>query len=213
MVKWIAEINNHEGFDRNSLIELYESTRKQRNTHRSVIFDHLQFYVTVVSALLGFAVTLTAFGLPHIADSSLAGPMTISLFGICILSVPVAGWLIVGHALKSTEKEYQKLAEYLTVEQKLESVLGLDRPITIQFDLTEDGQIFPDDTSLLYDRWVKSRMQRNSTGFVDTQLESREGLHVPLAGTLRILRGLNAIVFLAIAVIHITTVVPMLGMT
>jgi hypothetical protein len=205
MAKWISQMNDPGGIDRSSLLQLYESMRSQRNTHRAVIFKDLQFYVALVSALLGFAVTLTAFGLSHILESPAANPLAVSLFGLCILAIPAAGWFIVGHALTSIAKEYQKLAEYLTVEQKLESLLGLDKPLTTQFGSGDDQQIFPDDSCLLYDRWVSSRTHRTSAEFVDRLLESRKGLHVPLADTLRILQALNVLVFVAVAVIVIAS--------
>ncbi len=206
MPNWISTTNDPKGIDRSSLLQLYESMRIQRNTHRAVIFENLQFCVTLVSALLGFAVTLTAFGLPHILRLPVANPLTISLFGLCILAIPAAGWFIVGYSVRSVKKEYQKLAEYLTVEQKLESALGLDRPMAIQFEIEKDRQIFPDDTCLLYHRWVNSRAHRTAAEFVDELLESRKGLYVPLAGTLRILQVLNALVFIAIAVVVIASV-------
>lgn len=209
MANWISATsatNDPRAIDRSSLLQLYESMRTQRNLHRAVIFKDLQFYVTLVSALLGFAVTFTAFGLPHILESSTANPLIISLFGLCILAVPAAGWFILGHAVRSIEKEYQKLAEYLTVEQKLESALGLDRPMVTQFEIEKDRQIFPHDTCLLYHRWVNSRTHRTAAEFVDELLESRKGLHVPLAGTLRIFQALNVLVFVAVAVIVIASV-------
>lgn len=209
MAKWIAQTKDPRGFERDSLLHLHESMRVQRNAHQSVIFEKLQYYVTLISALLGFTITLVAFGLPHIAGLENVRALTVILFGVCIIAVPAACCFIVGCALNSIKKEYQKLAEYLTVEQKIESALGLDRPITTQFDLNQDAQIFPDDNCLLFTRWVESRKARTATEFVDTLLSSRKGLYIPLARTLHILQGLNFIVFFAVLVILITTVVSM----
>lgn len=194
MAYWI----NAEGvfFTQENLLELHRSMRGQRNVHREAINHYLRTYITIFSALLTLEIALAGFAVRWWLDGG-AVPAAVWTSAILFALVPVGitvFMLILRNRLQVLlRKEYQKLMEHLTVEQKIEHLLGLDRPVQTQ---RKDGAApFGEDTSLLPGRWLQGRQNDpTADAFVNRVKEAREVFFRPLSNIVDIVLWLGCAV-------------------
>lgn len=188
-----------DGLSREELLQIFALTREQRNQHRTAIFDVLQFYSTLVAGLLAAEVTLCTFAIPYILANVKRPGERAALFFLLLL-LPIAIVFLVYFALANVRKEYEKLIEYLTVEQKLETALGMMQPIGISTEPV--GPLpYPADGALLYQRWIDGRMGfETSTDFVAaTVARTEDGFHAPLRRSLLVIAITDVALLIAIA--------------
>ena len=198
MAKWIEYAS--DGFSRDELFAIHESTRNQRNEYRNSIYTQLKFYFTIVSALLVTEITLCLFTIPFILDNvtNIFSKITIFLF---LFILPIGNLVILGNSMKNLKKEYEKLMEYLTVEQKIEAALGLMQPIKVSSRFPEKLP-YPEETSILYPRWIEGSYDFDTTTkFVKNMTERNNVLYMHLKNSLSALYWID--IFLIIILLLI----------
>lgn len=200
MAKWIEY--DSKGFTRDELFAIHESTRNQRNEHRHSIYTQLNFYFTIVSALLVTEITLCIFAIPFIySDISNIYIQLVVL--LLLLILPIISIVILINSMNNLKKEYAKLMQYLTVEQKIEAALGLMCPIQVSIKYPEKLP-YAKETSILFPDWIKGSYENDSTkSFVDTTLENNNVLYAHLKKSLIALQILNTLVIVVIIFIGI----------
>jgi hypothetical protein len=197
MAEWIQTTPN--GLSREELLSIHHSMRDQRNEHRSALFSQLQFYSTIISALLSFGVALSTFAIPHFYEH-VANPSPVIRLGVFapLLVLPLGALGMISFALQSLKKEYEKLLEYLTVEQKMEAALGLLGCMQVA-DPFPDRMPYPDDTFVSFPRWVGGSFEfKTSRGFVRKMAERKTVFYSPLKNTLKLLRLIDMVLILGI---------------
>ena len=200
MAKWIEYVPN--GFSRDELFAIHESTRNQRNEHRDSIYTQLKFYFTIVSALLATEITLCLFAIPLILNDikNIYSQITILSF---LLILPIGNLVILRNSLKNLKKEYEKLMEYLTVEQKIEAALGLMQPIQVSIQFPEKLP-YPEETSILYPRWLEGSYNFDTTTkFVEKMTKQKTVLYIHLKNSLSALCLINIILIIILLLIGI----------
>ena len=203
MAKWIENVK--DGFSRDELFAIHESTRNQRNEYRHSIYTQLTFYTTIVSALLATEITLCLFSIPFILNNVSDIFSRIAIFSFLFI-LPVGNLIILTNSKKNLKKEYEKLMEYLTVEQKIEGALGLMQPIKVSIDIPENLP-YSEEISILYPRWLKGSYDYNTTTkFVDDMTKRNTVFHTHLKNSLSTLFWINVILILILLIIgmHIT---------
>lgn len=195
-MSWLS--SSPDGLSRDELLHLFSLTREQRHQNRTAIFEALQFYSTLVAGLLAAEVALCTFAIPYILANVKALGERVALFSLLLL-LPIAIVFLVYFALASVRKEYEKLIEHLTVEQKLETALGLMRPIKINSEV-EGSCPYPLDNALLYQRWIDGRMGfEKSSDFVAATVGRTEGgLYAPLRRSLLVIAITDVVLLVAL---------------
>lgn len=174
--------------------------------HRDAIYSSLQFYTALIAALLVAQIALSIFVVP-IAFRDAALVVRLSVFAL-LLVLPVGLVYIIRSAQDTFDKEYTKLLEHLTVQQKLEAALGLMEPLRVR-DQAPVHHIYQQDSALAYPRWFEDNRQyaeSTSTDFVHNVKNRGDVLYSPLAQTLRIFYIIVwALIVILIAMLAITT--------
>ena len=191
-----------EGLTRGDLLSLREAMRGQRNVHRSSIYEYLRFYVTLLSALFAAEAAIGVLGIRILSDPGilLMELITISLL-LLILPLGVAIGIFRMHkaAQQLIQKEYEKLMEHLTVEQKLEFALGFTGPLGVATDFPKEA-LYPKDSSVLHPRWIAGRREYGSAQeFVDTMVTRPNVFFAPLVKIIKFLFYMNIALALIIA--------------
>jgi hypothetical protein len=188
-----------DGLSRDQLLQLLSITREQRNEHRAAMFQFLQFYLTVVAALLAAELTLCTFAIPFILNNVRFASQRAALF-LLLAMLPMAILFLVRLALLNVRKEYEKLIEYLTVEQKLQAVLGLMQPLSVT--TVPDVFPYPHDNALIYDRWITGSMTFDTSVKFVTYTVARidDGAFAPLRRALRVIAYIGAILLVALII-------------
>ena len=200
MAKWIEYV--WDGFSRDELFAIHESARNQRNEHRHSIYTQLNFYFTIVSALLATEITLCLFAIPFILAkvNNILSQIVLLCF---LLILPIGSLVILSNSMKNLKKEYEKLMEYLTVEQKVEAALGLMQPIQVSIQFPEKLP-YTEETSILFPRWVEGSHEHNkTTDFVAEMTGKKTVLYAHLKNSLSALCILNIILILILVLIGI----------
>lgn len=202
MAKWIQNVPN--GLSREELLSIHSSMRDQRNKHRSALFTQLQFYLTIISALLTVGVTLSIFAIPYIINNIQIIPARLGMFAL-LLVFPLGVLMMLRYSLQNLRREYQKLMEYLTVEQKMEAALGLLQTMRVA-DPLPDRMPYPDDTTVLFPRWVDGTFEyQTSSEFVKNMVERTAVFYTPLKNTLWLLFWIDVALIVGIVGIAIGT--------
>lgn len=162
------------------------------------MFAFLQFYITLVAALFAAQLALAAFAIPYILNNVKVGAERAALFFLLCL-LPVSILFVIGFALTSVKKEYEKLIEHLTSEQKVETALGLMLPLEV-LDPPSASVPYQGDGAFLYQRWIDGRNGlESSSQFVTTTVErSVGGAFAPLRRTLWVVGITDAVLLAAI---------------
>lgn len=187
MAKWLHP--NGVTFSKDQLIELHRIMRGQRNAHRDSINQYLRTYITIFSALLTLELALAGIAVRWwLGGGPDVGTVVISaiLFALVPVGITIFMQILRVRLQVLLRKEYQKLMEHLTVEQKIEHLLGLDAAAQGQANegLTPP---FKQDASLLPGRWLDGR-QSDSTAdaFVERVRGSRDVFFRPLSSIIDI---------------------------
>jgi hypothetical protein len=198
-------------FAKDQLIELHRIMRAQRNAHRDSINQYLRTYITMFLALLtlelalaGIAVRWWLGGGP---DAGIVATSAI-LFALVPIGISIFMQILRERLQVLFRKEYRKLMEHLTVEQKIEHVLGLDGPVrTHGTDSTSAP--FNQDASLLPDRWLEGRLtDRKADAFVERVRGARDVFFRPLSSIIDIVFYLGC----AIAVVVLVTLLAIMAL-
>jgi hypothetical protein len=195
MANWIQ--HNTGGLSRDELLTIRDSMRDQRNKHRTALLSQIQFYFALTSALLTAEVTLSVFAIPSIRDHVHPG---VGRAGMCVflLVLPVGILMILRYSLQSLRKEYEKLMENLTVEQKIQAALGLLEPMQVAHP-HPDRMPFEEDRSVLYPRWENGSFEyKTATEFVSAMVERSDVFYAPLRKTLYVLLGIDVALIVTI---------------
>ncbi len=202
MAKWIEKVSN--GFSRDELFAIQESMRSQRNEHRHSIYTQLQFYFTIVSALLATEITLCLFAIPFILNNVDGIFSQTTIFSLLFI-LPIGNFVLLSNSMKNLKKEYEKLMEYLTVEQKIEAALGLTQPIQVSCPFPEELP-FPEETSILYPRWLNHDFD-TTTEFVKNMTERKTVFYTHLKNSLLALYWINIILIIILFLIGIFIII------
>jgi len=173
-----------DGYSRDQLLALRESIRIQRNVHRSSIWEYSRFFVAFLSVVFTAEAALAVYAARSLEDTH-AQPGTVIAALIVILvvlcGVLIGTWTLRGYAHRLLRKEYRKLLEHLTVEQKIEAALGLDAKLPVS-DKPEGTLPYPKDEAVLFPRWIKGRYdKKRSEAFVDATTDNRDVFFAPLS--------------------------------
>lgn len=192
MASWFK--HDKDGLTRDQLLSLRDSMRDQRNTHRTSVASFLRFFVSLSSAILAVETAFAAFGVKMLAEDNISATARLvmtSLFLILPVGLTIAFLLLHRQAQQVIRKEYEKLLEYLTVEQKIEALLGFHGPLPIELPEPIDPP-FPEDASILFPRWLEGRAKHaSSNDFVDEVAARPVVFYAPLRNALRVIFWLN----------------------
>lgn len=172
------------GFTREDLLEVYEQTRSQRNNHRQTIFDTLRLNVTILSGILAAESAIAFFGIRSLIEAD--GDTTFGLFSLgliatLILATAIAVAVLRRRMTQLTRIEYRKVLEYLTVEQKIEHLLGIRGTLPVAFPFESAELPYRGDRALAHERWVKgSDAHLSSEGFTESIMQRETVFFAPL---------------------------------
>ena len=156
-VTWLHAGIYEDGLCKSHLMQFYESIRCQRNIHRASIGEHVRTALAVILPITIFQVSATVVLSFYCANHVFSSSERFSWFVIAVVvSLTIfAGQFIFFRAIALTvKKEYSKVIEYLTVEQKLQCLIGYAEPLKLKFPAPENLP-FSDDESVLYPRWIQ----------------------------------------------------------
>ena len=176
--------------------------RGQRNVHRSSISDYLRFYVTLLSGLFAAEAAIGVLGIRILSDPSILR-IELIMMSLLLLILPlgIAIGIFQMHRIARNliQKEYEKLMEHLTVEQKVGFALGLNGPLKVAVDLPKEA-LYSQDSSVLHPRWVAGMDDHSSAQeFVDSMVTRPTVFFAPLILTIKALFFMNIALALVIA--------------
>ena len=154
--------------DKKEAFDFYTLIRGQEIAWLNLHRQYSQQYLTLISAI--FAISLGAFyqfkNYPLLVIAIILGPLLNIL--LCIT------------AIKMCNRFYQRFLEGVTIQAKIEPLLGLDNQ---RGKNQKDPVIhpFPNDRYYLPDRWLKSQKQKSSLDFVNEHMKSGSNKYVQLS--------------------------------
>lgn len=148
--------------ERKDAIELYKVFKQQSATALSTYHSHIQHYRVLIAAITGasFATIVAVLNLPCRHQELTRWLMLVTLI------LPAANVLLCLLAIRQSDHPYRAFLETVTVQAKLEPLIGLvERPL----DGTERGARipFPDDHTLVPERWLEPGKYPTAEQFVD----------------------------------------------
>jgi hypothetical protein len=174
---------------REDAIELYEIFKQQNATALSTYHSHIQHYRVLIAAILGasFATAISILKLfPQ--GQELTGWLMLST-----LILPITNVLLCCLAVRQCDHPYRIFLETITVQVKLEPVIGLVG--RTQEDIAENAAIpFQNDDNFIPERWLEPGKYTTTKEFVDKYI--REGTN-KLARRLFILLAVANLVLIA----------------
>jgi hypothetical protein len=171
--------------DKKEAFDFYKLIRGEEISWLNLHRQYSQQYLTLISAI--FAVSLGALyqfkNEPLLVVAVILGPLLNILLGIT--------------AIKMCNRFYQRFLEGVTIQAKIEPLLGLD---TQREENQEDDTRypFPDDKHYLPNRWLESRKQNSSLDFVNDHMKSGSNKYVQLS--FKLLLVANIVVIIGIIV-------------
>ncbi len=85
-----------------------------------------------------------------------------------LLIAPIVNILLSYTANRMCNRFYQRYLENVTIQAKLEPLIGLSSP---RPDASEASRPFPEDTHILPERWLTSRKHGKAKDFVDEKIK------------------------------------------
>jgi hypothetical protein len=174
---------------REDAIELYKIFKQQNATALSTYHSHIQHYRVLIAAILGasFATAIAILKLfPQ--GQELTGWLMLST-----LILPITNVLLCCLAVKQCDHPYRIFLETITVQVKLEPVVGLVG--RTQEDIAENAAIpFQNDDTFIPERWLEPGKYTTTKEFVDKYI--RKGTN-KLARRLFILLAVANLVLIA----------------
>ena len=172
------------GFTREELLEFYEQTRSQRNHHRQAIFDTLRLNVTILSGILAAESAIAFFGIRSLIEAdgdTTFGLVSLGLIAALILATAIAVAVLRQRVTQLTRIEYRKVLECLTVEQKIEHLLGIRGTLPVAFRFEPADLPYRGDRALAHQRWVKgSDADASSEAFTESIMQRETVFFAPL---------------------------------
>jgi hypothetical protein len=177
--------------DENKAFEFYKVLRNEQISWLNLHREHAQHYLTFIAAV--FAVTLGA--VYQIKDN----PWLLLATAIG----PVVNILLCANASQVCDRFYQRFLEGITIEAKLETLLGFTSPRSGIGVSSESSMPFPQDQYILPERWLESRQYGTAAQFVETNMDG--GANRLMRRVFRLL--LIANIALAVAIVIISGLV------
>ena len=176
--------------DENRLFEFCENVRNDQIAWLNLHREHSQHYLTFITAVL--AGTLGAIyqfkDNPWLLLTTVIGP---------IVNIPLCR-----SASFICDSFYQRFLEEVTIQAKLEALLGFANPRSDVNADSESSMPFSEDQYILPERWLESRRQHTTAAkFVDEKMGS--GSNRLMRNVFRILMIANMLLGVAIVVICI----------
>jgi hypothetical protein len=138
--------------DNDDNLELYKLFRNELHISIELHSQHLQQYLTFITAVLGATVAgFYQIGLGWLSLILVIGPF-INIF-ICVL------------AIRMCDRFYEGMLEDITITAKLEELIGLLNP------RVNNETVFPKDKFILPERWLKGREFATSAEFVEKNMD------------------------------------------
>lgn len=181
--------------DKKEAFDFYKLIRGEEipwlNLHR----QYSQQYLTLISAI--FAVSLGA--LYHFKEDP--------LLVLAVILGPFLNVLMCVIAIKMCNRFYQRFLEGVTIQVKIEPLLGLSNQ---REKKAEDDTVwpFPNDKYYLPERLLKSRNQRSSLDFVNDHMKSGSNKHVQLSFRLLLVANIALIIGIIVSsILHLFRIV------
>lgn len=172
--------------DPEKALELYKIFRADNASWLSLHREYSQQYTTLITAVMAASLgALYQFGNdPWLALSIAIGP---------ILNI-----LLCFNATAACDRYYRHFLEGVTIQAKLEPLMGLRQ--SRRGKLGTDSALFPfpQDDQILPARWLGSRKQDNAATFVEDNM--KVGINRQVRLTMQILVLLNAMILVAVFV-------------
>jgi len=145
--------------DANKAFELYKIVRSEEISWLNLHREHAQHYLTFITAV--FAVTVGVIyqfkDNPWISLAAAIGPI-VNIF-LC------------ANAARVCDRFYQRFLEGITLEAKLEALLGFTSPRSGIGVPSESSMPFPEDRYILPERWLESRQYATAAQFVEANMD------------------------------------------
>jgi hypothetical protein len=173
-----------ETMDKRTALELYAIFRQENSLWLASHREHSQQYFTLVIAILAASVAA-------ISQSDKLSPLIMGLFAIG----PIINLFLCKVAIALCDRSYQAYLEGISVQQKLETVVGL----TEKRNLSETNSLlvrFVKDEYILPERWLESQQFATAGAFVSHQM--KKGANQIIKQTFNILYYLNLFMALGI---------------
>ena len=172
--------------DKKEAFGFYKLIRSEEISWLNLRRQYSQQYLTLISAI--FAISLGAF------YQFKNDPLLV----IAVTLGPLLNILLCITAIKMCNRFYRRFLEGITIQAKIESLLGLDNQ---REKNQKDAAIhsFPDDKYYLPDRWLKSRKQRSSLDFVNEHMGSGSNRYVQLSFWLLLIANIVLIIGIIIS--------------
>lgn len=179
-------------------LELYRLAREDEISWLNLYRQYSQQYFALVAALFG--VSLGA--IYHFRNEP--------WFSIAIIVGPILGALLSIIAVKTCDRFYQRFLESVTIQAKLEPLVGVTEKRSISADSPQLTP-FPDDVHYIPERWFESRSQRTAADFV--QVNKRKGSNKYVVWSFRVLLMANMALIVGILVnaARLLQILPCLG--
>lgn len=202
-------VQNPEGLDFQQLYQIRETARDQRNNHRNAINSYLRYFISIFSGSFTALAALITFSLSEIDALD-----TFDRWAFLIIATLVGCGMttIYKNIIGAADKEYKKMIEYLTVEQKIESLIGIrSAPLLTKETFDVDDIIFREDETLAYNRWVEDgKKYTKSSDFLEKTVSRKTVFITSLKAAFRAVYILNMAIlaFLIIKISWPMVVIP-----
>ena len=175
--------------DENQTLELYKIVKGDHVSWLNLHREHAEHYLTFIAAV--FAVTLG--GVYQFKDNP--------WLSLAIVIGPVVNVLLCANAAQICDRFYQQFLEAITIEAKLEALLGFTNPRPSV--PSKSPMPFSQDQYILPERWLKSRQPyATAAEFVEANMDS--GANRLVRRVFRVLLVANIGFAVAIVVISIS---------
>jgi hypothetical protein len=185
--------HRRETMEREDAIELYKVLKRQNATALSTYHSHIQHYRVLIAAIIGASfATVVAILKLFPQHQKLTGWLMLST-----LVFPVTNVLLCCLAIKQCDHPYRIFLETITVQAKLEPIIGLiERPLE---GIAEDAPFpFPKDDNFIPERWLEPGKSTTAKEFVDKHI--RKGTNKLAHRLFIILAAANLVLIAAIVV-------------
>ena len=167
--------------DKKEAFDFYKLIRGEEISWLNLHRQYSQQYLTLISAI--FAVSLGAL-YQFKEDPLLILAVILGLLLNVLLCIT---------AIKMCNRFYQRFLEGVTIQAKIEPLLGLSNP---REEKAENATVwpYPNDKYYLPERWLKSRSQKSSLDFVNDHMKSGSNKYVQLSFWLLLVANIALII-------------------
>ena len=141
--------------DESKALEIYKMIKGEETMWLNLHRQYSQQYFTLIAAI--FATSL-------LATYHFRGEPWLTLI---VLIAPIVNILLSVTAIRMCNRFYQRFLEGITIQAKLEPLIGLTGP---RPDEIEASRSFPEDKHILPERWLTGRKQGKAADFVQQKM-------------------------------------------